>query len=200
MAARSRPKLAEACIAQALAIIDAQGVEGLSLREVARRLGVSHQAPYKHFASRDHLLAAVVTRAFTQFADTLAARPRHADPAEDLAGLCRAYLAFARGQALLFRLLFATQVPQAARDEELRAQGKRAFGLLAEVMLRLRPDQPAPVTMLDAVFVWSTVHGLAGVMQTGAVGTLPGTEHADNDAAEPHVLARVIAAVGTRFS
>ncbi|MCG8692745.1 MAG: TetR/AcrR family transcriptional regulator, partial [Minwuiales bacterium] len=60
--------LREACVREALAIIDTSGVEELSLREVARRLGVSHQAPYRHFPSRDHILAEIVTRAFESFA------------------------------------------------------------------------------------------------------------------------------------
>jgi len=54
--------LRERCVTEALAIIQEQGVEQLSLRDVARRLGVSHQAPYKHYANRDALLAEVVAR------------------------------------------------------------------------------------------------------------------------------------------
>ena len=54
----------EACVEEALAIVGEAGLEALSLREVARRLHVSHQAPYKHFPSRDHILAEVVGRAF----------------------------------------------------------------------------------------------------------------------------------------
>jgi AcrR family transcriptional regulator len=49
--------LREACVKQALEIIAKGGIDSLSLRDVARRLGVSHQAPYKHFPSRDHILA-----------------------------------------------------------------------------------------------------------------------------------------------
>ncbi|MFX4450801.1 TetR/AcrR family transcriptional regulator, partial [Acinetobacter baumannii] len=52
----------------------------LSLRDVARRLGVSHQAPYKHFPSRDHILAEVVGRAYASFAAHLEKRPRSDDP------------------------------------------------------------------------------------------------------------------------
>jgi AcrR family transcriptional regulator len=64
---RHGTELPEACVTEALAIIRDVGIENLSLREVARRLGVSHQAPYRHFPSRDHLLAEVVDRCFRDF-------------------------------------------------------------------------------------------------------------------------------------
>ena len=54
--------LKEACIQAAREVIAEQGTEGLSLRDVARKLGVSHQAPYRHYPSRDHLLAAIMQR------------------------------------------------------------------------------------------------------------------------------------------
>lgn len=50
-------ELREACVIAAQEVIAEKGVENLSLRDVARKLGVSHQAPYKHYPSRDHLLA-----------------------------------------------------------------------------------------------------------------------------------------------
>jgi AcrR family transcriptional regulator len=67
-----------------LAIIDSAGLEQLSLREVARRLYVSHQAPYRHFASRDHLLAEIVARAFEAFAQHLDGHPHCLDANADL--------------------------------------------------------------------------------------------------------------------
>ncbi len=110
MARKSHPTLdvREACIDEALVIIEAEGIEALSLREVARRLGVSHQAPYKHYPSRDHLLAEVVRRAFAAFADHLDARPRKADPFADLHAMGQAYLDYALRHPLQYRLIFGT--------------------------------------------------------------------------------------------
>ena len=70
-----------------MAIIAEQGLDGLSLRDVARRLGVSHQAPYKHFESRDHILAEIVSRAYADFASYLDKRTRGKDPYDDLGKL-----------------------------------------------------------------------------------------------------------------
>ena len=88
-----------------MAIIGETGIEELSLRDVARRLGVSHQAPYKHFPSRDHLLAEIVSRAFAAFAQHLDARPRSQNPHEDLAAMGRAYLDYAREHPFHYPLM-----------------------------------------------------------------------------------------------
>ena len=75
--------LREACLTEALDAIREKGVEALSLRDVARRLKVSHQAPYKHFSSKDHLLAEVISRCLRDFADHLK-RSGHGDEAVPL--------------------------------------------------------------------------------------------------------------------
>ena len=67
-------ELKEACVRAAREVIAEHGIEQLSLREVSRRLGVSHQAPYKHYPSRDHLLAEVMRRCFQDFTVALDAR------------------------------------------------------------------------------------------------------------------------------
>lgn len=74
--------LREACVREALAIITSAGVEKLSLREVARRLGVSHQSPYRHFESRDHVLAEIVRRAFVDLLQPCAVRRSRTIPAQ----------------------------------------------------------------------------------------------------------------------
>jgi AcrR family transcriptional regulator len=102
--------LRESFVLEAMAIIGETGIEELSLREVARRLGVSHQAPYKHFPS-DHLLAEIVSRAFAAFAQHLDARRRSQNPHEDLAAMGRAYLDYAREHPLHYRLMFGTPLP-----------------------------------------------------------------------------------------
>ena len=177
-----------------MAIIGESGVEGLSLREVARRLGVSHQAPYKHYPSRDHLLAEIVGRAFTAFAEHLDARPRGGNPSDDLAAMGRAYLGYALAHPLQYRLMFGTPLPDPAQHPEMLRRARYAFSLLRDGVARLAAEPGSRAVEggaeLDALFVWSTVHGLATILQTRAMETL-GLPPAVLDAATPHTLLRV---------
>ncbi len=168
--------LREACLDEAVAIIAESGIESLSLRDVARRLGVSHQAPYKHFPSRDHLLAEVVRSAFDTFAAHLDARPRGATAEADLAALGQAYLAYALAHPLAYRLMFGTRLPDVAAHPAMLHSARHAFALLREALGRMRAEQgarPEPGAMeLDALFIWTSLHGLASALQTSAMATL----------------------------
>lgn len=172
-----KPKdLREACIAEATAIIAAGGVEKLSLREVARRLGVSHQAPYKHFIDRDHILAEIVSRAYAGFARWLDARGASGDPEADMAQLGRAYLDYAARHPLEYRLMFGTPLPDPQKHPEMMRQARHAFAILCDGLRRKarlagrREDEDAIV--LDALFIWSGLHGLASIAASSAMATL----------------------------
>jgi len=182
-AARPRPEdcgaaptveLRDACIAAAREAIARHGIESLSLRDVARRLGVSHQAPYKHYPSRDHLLAEVMRRCFQQFAQHLDARKHFDDPHQDLESLGRQYLSYAQQHPLEYRLMFGTPWPAAAEHSELLHNSTHAFDILRQVLRRihgLNAKQSERVD-LDAMFVWSTMHGLVGVMNGNCIDKL----------------------------
>lgn len=183
-----RRNLREACLTEALAIIAGSGAEALSLRDVARRLGVSHQAPYKHFPSRDHLLAEIVRGTFTEFARHLDARPRGADPAQDLRALGEAYLGYALAHPLQYRLMFGTALPDPAQHSAMMQSAQHAFALLREALSRQfaaagRTVEPGALE-LDALFIWTSLHGLASALQTSAMATL---------ALPPPVLAATLA-------
>ena len=159
-------ELRDACIVAAQEVIAERGVENLSLREVSRKLGVSHQAPYKHYPSRDHLLAEVMRRCFQRFAAHLDARPRVDDPEKDLEALGRQYLSYAQHHPLEYRLMFSTTWPGSAEQAELAGDATHAFDVLRSVLRRMHGDSPAlrDRVELDALYIWSTMHGLAGVM------------------------------------
>lgn len=193
------PDLREACLREALKVIERSGVEALSLREVARGLGVSHQAPYKHFASRDHLLAEVVRRIYDGFARHLDDRPRHDDPYADLGSIGEAYFTYARAHPLQYRLMFATALPDPAAHPAMMTSARHAFAILSEAIDRVhgRPAATSPAgraVPLDALYVWATVHGLASIMQSSAMQTLalPAAIHA---AAHSHAMGRLHAAM-----
>lgn len=190
----AKPKdLREACVVEALAIIEADGPEKLSLREVARRLGVSHQAPYRHFQSRDHLLAEIISRGFDAFAAHLEGAPHHADPAAALQSMTGAYLEFAAQHPLHYRLMFGAVLPDAEAHPEMMRKARHTFTLLTDALARLRP-QGAEGVALDALFVWSALHGLVAIRQSGAMRKLP-LPPAIGDALAPHALRRIAAAL-----
>lgn len=166
--------LKEACVRAAHEVIAERGVEQLSLRDVARRLGVSHQAPYKHFASRDHLLAEVIGRCFQAFARWLDERPASPEPESDLAALGRRYLQHAGEHPLEYRLMFGTPWPEPAAHPELVRDALHAFDVLRGVLRRMHGAGAAQRRRvdLDALFIWSTMHGLASITQSHAMSHL----------------------------
>lgn len=187
-AAHKPQDLREACVQEALNIIEQAGLETLSLREVARRLGVSHQAPYKHFPSREHILAEVVRRAFDAFASYLDARPQHENPQANLAEMGQAYLEYARLHPLQYRLMFSTPLPDPHTHPEMMRSARHAFHLLAERVHALHPQSSQ--TPFDALFVWSTVHGLASILHSHAFETL-GWSAQTIEQSLAHVLSRI---------
>lgn len=176
--------LREACIAEALAIVATEGPEKLSLRDVARRLGVSHQAPYRHFASRDHIFAEIVARAYRAFAIDLGNSMTGKTPREDLAAMGLAYLAYARREPLAYRLMFATPLPDAESHPEMMKEARFAFDMLRSVLRRLREEQSSsqpksqarktnvPDVTRDALFIWSAMHGFASIQLSSVRDTL----------------------------
>ncbi|MFM9879956.1 MAG: TetR/AcrR family transcriptional regulator [Burkholderiaceae bacterium] len=184
--------LREACVQAAHAVIAEQGVEGLSLRDVARRLNVSHQAPYKHYPSRDHLLAEVIRRCFERFARALNERTRHPDALADMHSLGTDYLYFALNQPLEYRLMFSTPWPSVADHPDLLRDARRAFGVLREALAPLYAQAGADADKVDAdaLFVWSSMHGLATILQSNAMQHLALSPQVLEDAAN-HVMRMV---------
>ncbi len=191
--------LREACLAEAMAIINTAGVERLSLREVARRIGVSHQAPYRHFASRDHLLAEIVRRAYADFAAALRAAPCTADPAADSLAMGLAYVRFALTEPLKYRLMFGGSLPDPVAHPEMMRGARDAFEVLRTALARIpaargeTPDREAIDS--EALFAWSSLHGVVSLLRTDAMGTLdlaPGAR----DAFVMQALQRIGAGLG----
>lgn len=201
-AVKKRGEVRDAAVAEARAIIAEKGLEALSLREVSRRLGVSHQAPYRHWPSRDHLLAEVIARSYEDFATRLdshaGAESRHIGPAAAMEAMGRAYLDYARDAPLSYRLMFGAELPDPAAHPAMLDKARHAFGLLREAVSRLPEPGHGPegrTDELDALFVWATVHGLASILQTRAVETLGLTDQTV-DALVTHTLGRIGAALG----
>lgn len=186
----------EACITEALAIVARDGVERLSLREVARRLSISHQTPYRHFKSRDHLLAELVARAYQDFAGVLMKAAERPDADKALSAMGIAYLDYAAREPLAYRLMFGTPLPPASEHPNMMHEARRAFDLLTNALKRRHVDASANQKYnshdveCDAMFIWSTLHGFASIRSSSAFDTLE-FDHANGNKMIEDILMRI---------
>ena len=151
------------------AVLTERGAHGLTLRDVARAAGVSHGAPYHHFASLNELLAAVAERGFAILGDAMAEAVVVPDTRERLLRVAQAYVACARAHPERFRLMFG---PMLARKDEypaLKNAAQRAFGF---VLAAAHAHDKKQGTSL-ALAGWSLAHGLSHLMIDGAFEGLP---------------------------
>lgn len=164
----------EACVRKAMEVIAEKGLEGLSLRAVARALGISHQAPYKHFPSRDHLLAEVIRRCLIDFALALRASGTNDEgdalPAQKaLRKLGETYIQYALKNPLAYRLMFSTPWPEAAGELDVSRDARAAFDILVDRISQLKTDTKGTILRADALFIWTAIHGIAGAIESNAM-------------------------------
>jgi AcrR family transcriptional regulator len=161
--------LANALIAAALKAVEQGGVEAVSLRDLAQSLGVSRAAPYRHFADRDALLAAVAARGFEDLvAGYEAALEAPGDGLEVLRGAGNVYLEFAKRRPGLFRLMFdsdflSRDVPPAV----LIGPANKAYHLLWRAMERAYPDADEATIKARSITSWSTIYGYIALNRGG---------------------------------
>lgn len=146
-----------------VALIEERGLARLSLREVARRAGVSHQAPYHHFGSKEGLLAALVLEGFEGLSRACEALPQTEDPAADLAALGQVYIDYAMSRSGYFRLMFRPDIVDPSEHPEIAQSATRSRIALASALRRCQ-EAGLAVTQPEAALVqlaWSAVHGAA---------------------------------------
>ena len=158
-------------------LLDEAGPSALSMREVARRAGCTHQAPYHYFANREAILAALVCEGFDELADRLAVAHDglgSADLHAVLVASGNAYVEFALRRPGVFRVMFRPDVCDPERFPEVVQAGQRARRELARLAKAVMGDG----AQLEAeVLIWSSVHGLASLLLDGPlVGEFSSTE------------------------
>jgi AcrR family transcriptional regulator len=155
--------LRETLIESALGLIAELGPAGFTLREVARRAGVSHNAPYRHFTDKQELLAELAAQGFDRLTESMqAAIQPGSPPLEKLLACGRGYVGFALHWPEHFAVMFDTPLPH-EKYPELAASGERAFNVLLGLV---RQCQAAGVVQKGdpqqlAMLAWSLVHGVA---------------------------------------
>jgi AcrR family transcriptional regulator len=165
--------LKRALVEAAIAIVRERGAEAFTLREAARRVGVTHRAAYRHFEDKTAVLAAVAEQGYRELGDRMhAERERVApDVRAELLAMSRAYVAFAVGQPAHFHVMFGPSVVEGGTFRSMEAEARRALALImgtfergfAEGLLKPELGQDA------AVALWSSIHGFASLVLTRRV-------------------------------
>ena len=158
-------------------LLDESGPSTLSMREVARRAGCTHQAPYHYFANREAILAALVHEGFDELTDMLASAREglgSADLRAILTASGNAYVEFALRRPGVFRVMFRPDVCDPERFPEVVQAGQRARRELARLAKAVMGDG----AQVEAeVLIWSGVHGLASLLLDGPLaGEFSSTE------------------------
>lgn len=161
--------LREALLEAAIQLIAEVGPTAFTLREVARRARVSHNAPYRHFESKDALLAAVGDEGFRELNDAmLEAADKKNKSLERLKGAGVAYVAFALRRPEHFTVMFDAPAPRGKHLASTGA-GKEAFETLLKLVKNCQDDGQLPTgdPLEFALLAWTMVHGIAKLATTG---------------------------------
>jgi len=161
----------------ALAIIELEGAESLSMREVARRAGVSHQAPYHYFSDRSGIFAAISEEGFAGLAQAFRDVHETEMPAAK-AGFI-AYLNFSRQHVGHFRVMFRNDICGVATHALTQTAADSAFEELRLMVTRITGSEIDPnKAFAFAAMLWSLSHGLATLVIDGPLPNKvpPGTD------------------------
>ncbi len=161
----------------AIAIIELEGAESLSMREVARRAGVSHQAPYHYFGDRSGILAAISEEGFTGLAQAFRDVHETEMPAAK-AGFI-AYLNFSRQHVGHFRVMFRNDICGVTTHAPTQTAADSAFDELRLMVSRITgPEIDPNKAFTFAAMLWSLSHGLATLVIDGPLPNKvpPGTD------------------------
>lgn len=164
---------------QALAVLRLEGDSAISLRAIAKQIGVSAPALYRHYADRESLLAELAISGFAALRQQLLSVDQHA-PRAALIGIGLAYVAFAQSEPNLYRLMFGGRVLPKGAHPRLDQAGLDAFNVLQDTIARGQRAgylKPAPLPLMTAT-AWSLVHGLSQLTIDG---------HLPNADAEPQL-------------
>ena len=159
--------LRDALVQAALGEVERGGPEAVSISALAKQLGVSQPAPYKHFADREALLAAVAAEAFRQLTATLRASVAKPSKRSKLSRFAHALLEFGLRRNGIYRLMFASRVVACAPESgELRAAALETFDLLLEAL-----EAPAVgvgyLRERSALKIWAALHGVVMLAEQG---------------------------------
>lgn len=165
--------LKNALIQAGVEILSKEGVGGLSLRKVAQRAGVSHNAPYSHFPDKQALIAAISTEGFKKLYDEIdaAVSSYPNDPLRQLQEIAWSYVQFAMNNKDTFKIMFSGILEKEKNYPAFVKISHQAFRRVVDVVQAcqeigiLRVASPE----MMAVSVWAQVHGITSLMLEGQI-------------------------------
>jgi AcrR family transcriptional regulator len=165
--------LKNALIEAGIDILASEGVNGLTLRKAARQAGVSHAAPYAHFADKQALIAAISTEGYRRFFEQITAvvTRYENDPLRQVIEGAWAYMKFALDDPAHFRITFSGVVEKEKDHPALVDATAQSFAQVVHIVERCQQTgilNPEPPDLL-AVSIWSAVHGLVSLLISGQI-------------------------------
>jgi len=157
--------LRDALIQAALQEVELGGPEAVSIKALAKKLGVSQPAPYRHFADRDALLEAVTAEAFRQFNDIMRDAVETPSKQSKLSRFAQASLAFGLQRHGVYRLMFASRTMACApKGSELHTAAMETLALLIDAF-----EAPAVGLLRErqALKIWAGLHGIVMLAEQG---------------------------------
>ncbi|OJF12318.1 TetR/AcrR family transcriptional regulator [Couchioplanes caeruleus] len=153
-------------VAAGVELVAERGTAALTLREIARRAGVSHGAPRRWFPAHRDLIAAVARVGYERLSARLTALVPLGEPRADLLALGRLYLGFARDERGMFELMFRHELLR-GNQEGLREAGRSVFAVLVGLF---GPGRSNTATVAAAF--WANLHGIAQLWAWGSLGVI----------------------------
>jgi AcrR family transcriptional regulator len=160
--------LKNALIESGVRIISKEGAHALSLRKVARQAGVSHAAPYAHFADKQALIAAISTEGYKKLYEHIArvAEQYRSDPLRRFVEACWAYVQFALDEPDHFKITLSNLVEKEQDYPAFVEIARQTFNLVVEIVAECQQagvlrNGPSDLT---SVSVWALIHGLVSLI------------------------------------
>jgi len=164
----------EALISRAMKFIENDEADNLSLRRLAREVGVSPSAVYNHFPDKNALMLAIKIRLYQQFNEYFAMRQQHgADAVQRLHDMCLAYYHFACEQPARFQVLFGSTLSMEWSTQELVDMSCVTINRLRKLVLSIYEKHNIPCSEEEAVntslLIWCQLHGIIQLKNSGSI-------------------------------
>jgi AcrR family transcriptional regulator len=173
--------LRQALVEAALNEIERTGIEGLSLRGLAERLGVARSAPYRHFDSKHALVLTLVELVRAEIYEAYSTMPPAREPLDRVRSASLVYLAYARRRPNLFRLLYLDDTYWQKEGMRRPAPAKSALAVYRQLFAEAMPGTDDAAVTAATLSCWAALHGYAQICTNDRFQQLAGPTFSDDE-------------------